>query len=232
MNSLTTLDPALAAKIVKPITQQFIELISGIKNEQLAFPTLLSAIVIFISLLFSNVVTLLEIHNKAYLRNIIAPVDDLIFTAGLALTNFIVVAFQIIVLFLVAQFVFRLDVFGNISALLAITALLAAIFIFAGMTIAYLSKTNQSSILMTTFVALAFFLFSNAINSLEAMPKLAATIAQFNPVVIANSALKKILIYNLPISFSIPETTMLLLYTAVALTALVIISKIKNKQRF
>ncbi|MDD5181887.1 MAG: ABC transporter permease [Candidatus Nanoarchaeia archaeon] len=232
MSSLTSLDPALAAKIVKPITQQFIELITGIKNEQLAFPMLLSVIVIFISLLFSNVVTLLEIHNKAYMRNIIAPVNDMVFTAGLALTNFIVVAFQIIVLFFVAQFLFRLDVLGNISALLPITALLAAIFIFAGMTIAYLSKTNQSSILLTTFIALAFFLFSNTINSLEAMPKLAAAVAQFNPVVIANSALKKILIYNLPITFSLPETAMLLLYAAVALAALIIVSKIKNKQRF
>lgn len=232
MSSLQSLDPNLATKLVKPITQQFIELISGVKNEQLAFPMLLSAIVIFISLLFSNVVTLLEIHNKAYLRNIIAPVDDMIFTAGLALTNFIVVAFQIIVLFFVAQFAFSLDVLGNISALLPVTVLLAAIFIFAGMTIAYLSKTNQTSILMTTFVALAFFLFSNAVNSLEAMPKVAATIAQFNPIVIANSALKKILIYNLPLNFSIPEATMLLLYAAVALTALIMISKIKNKQRF
>lgn len=232
MSALENINPGLASDIVKPITQVFEELVSGIKNEQIAFPMLLTSIVVFISLLFSNVVALLEIHNKAYIRNIIAPVNDLVYTAGLALTNLLVVGFQILVLLGVAQFGFRMNVTGNIASLAPVLVLLTLIFIFIGMSFAYFSKTTQSSILMTTFVALGFFLFSNAVTSLEAMPKLAAAVAQFNPVVIANSALKKILIYNLPVAFMIPETVMLLVYTAVALTALVVISKIKNRQRF
>ncbi len=221
-----------AEKIVKPITQEFLQLRSGVKGVQLAFPILLTTVIVFISLLFANIITLLEIYNKAYTRNILAPVNDLLYTAGMALTNFIVIFFQVCILLLVAQFKFNVDIAGHIWQMLPVAIIMIFIFVFIGMIVAYLSNNIQTSILITTFVALAFFLLSDLLNTLEAMPIIAAAVAKLNPVVVANAMFRKIIFFDIPLSALTAELAVLLAYLIATGVLLVCVSKRKNKRRF
>lgn len=231
MQSLLSLDPGLAQKLVKPIAQNFTALLANIKNIQLSFPLLLAAIGLFISLLFSNIVTLLEVHSKAYLRNIIAPVNDIIYTSGLVVTNFIIILFQVGILLIIAQTRFEVNVIGHLGQLLFVTMLFILIFIFLGMIIAYLFKSVQASVLTTTFVALLVYLFSDAVAPLEAMPQLAATIAALNPVVLLEGIAKKLLLFDFGLYYMQTEIILLGVYAAVLLGILIIVSKIRNKRR-
>ncbi|MDP2749713.1 MAG: ABC transporter permease [Nanoarchaeota archaeon] len=231
INEISKFDSSLAQKLIKPITQSFQQLKSGVKNIQLAFPILLTTVIVFISLLFANIIALLEIYNKAYTRNILAPVDDVIYTIGIALTNFIVVSFQIFVLLLVAQFSFKIAIASHIWSMLPVLILLVFIFVFLGMIIAYISNNIQTSILITTFGALVFFLLSDILNALESMPKPAAIVAMYNPVVIANSMFRKILFFDIPLKYMTFELGLLFLYAVITFILLVLISKKKNKQR-
>lgn len=231
LEAFSELDPSLAEKIVKPITQTFTEAIDDLKDIQLAFPMLLLTVAIFISVIFSNILTSIEINNKAYTRNIIAPVNDSIFVIGMAITNFIIVIFQITVLFIVSQTRFGVDIIGNLPALIPIVAVLIFTFVFIGMIVSYLTKNPQTSILLATFISLAFFLLSDAVNAVEAMPIVAAKIASMNPVVIVNSMLRKIIFFDIPISEMASSFMMILIYMIIALVALIVVSKIKNKQR-
>ena len=231
MSGLSEINPSLAGRIAKPITQSFKALVGEVKDIQLAFPILLSTVIIFISMIFSNIITSLEINNKAYTRNILAPVNDITYTAGLAVTNFLVVSFQVAVLLAVAQLNFGIEVTSHLGEIIPISVVLILIFVFIGMVLAYMSKTIQTSILSSTFLALAFFLFSDALNALEAMPQLASKIAVFNPVVIVNSMLRKVLFFDISISGLQAQAGLLIIYMAAAALLLVIVSKIKNKQR-
>lgn len=232
LKEISRFDSSDAEKIVKPISQEFQQLKQGVKGVQLAFPILLTTVIVFISLLFANIITLLEIYNRAYTRNILAPVNDLLYTSGMALTNFIVVFFQICILLLVAQFKFNVDIAGHVWQILPIVIIMVFIFVFIGMIIAYLSGNIQTSILITTFVALAFFLLSDLLNTLEAMPILAAAVAKLNPVVVANAMFRKIIFFDVSLSGQISQLAVLLAYMAVAFIVLVLISKRKNKKRF
>jgi ABC-type multidrug transport system permease subunit len=231
MKDLSKLDPSLASKLVKPITQSFSALVQDVKDIQLAFPLLLSTIIIFISLLFSNIITLLELTNKAYTRNILAPVNDIVYTAGIAITSSIIIFVQVIVLLIVAQTQFLVNILPNLWSIIPVVLLLILTFVFIGMIIAYLSKNIQTSILLSTFIALIFFLFSDSMNALEAMPQLASEIAAFNPIVIANSIFRNIFFFGIKLEQMPVHIGFLAFYAIVAATALIIISKKKNKQR-
>jgi ABC-type multidrug transport system permease subunit len=229
--ALSAVEPSLASKISKPITQSFTAVVKNARDVQLAFPILLSTVIIFISIIFSNIITSLELNNKAYIRNMLAPVSDLLYTAGMALTNFIIIIVQVAVLLIVTQTRFAVDVFSHLGPMVLIVIVITLLFVFIGMLLAYLSKNIQTSILMSTFVALAFFLFSDTINALESMPALASRIAAYNPVVVINTMLRRIIFFNAALSDMQLELILLIAYAVLAMILLVIVSKIKNRQR-
>jgi ABC-type multidrug transport system permease subunit len=231
LEQLSKLNPSLAEKLIKPILRSYEPLDSDLENIEVSFPTLLTLIVVFISILFANIVTLTELNSKAYLRNLIAPVNDLVFMLGLILTNFFVVMFQVIVLMAVAQMKFKIDMFSIFWPTMLVVTLLSLIFIFIGMIIAYTFNNEQSSILTATFTSLAFFLFSNIVTPLEAMPPLATGIALNSPFVLAQSVFKKLIMYQLPLGISIIELAKLAAYCLLFFFILVLVAKTKNRSR-
>ena len=231
MAGLSKIDPELAQKLAKPIAQSFNSLLKELKNIQNVFPVLLTTVIIFISLLFANIVSLLEINNKAYHRNLIAPVNDLVYVLGLIFTNFIVISFQVSVLLVVSQTRFGIDVLSNIWPVIYVSVLLIFIFIFLGMILAYIFKNEQTSILTTTFMALAFFLFSDVVTPLEAMPKVASVFAALNPMVIAEEIIRRVVLFNLPVFVLADKFLMLGIYFLVLLLVLLVVAKIKNARR-
>ncbi|MBN1502179.1 ABC transporter permease [Candidatus Woesearchaeota archaeon] len=228
---LSKLNPTLAEKLVKPILQSFEPLMRNIKNIKLAFPSLLAQIIIFISILFANIVTLSELNSKAFLRNLIAPVNDLVYTLGLLITNLIVVLFQTGVLLAVAQFKFNIEITQIILPIIFVCILISLVFIIIGMVFAFVFSNEQTSILLTTFAALTFFLFSDIIAPLETMPLVAANIAYYNPFVLVQKIFRKIIIFDIPLGYSISELTILLGYLTLCTALLILISKLTNKKR-
>jgi ABC-type multidrug transport system permease subunit len=231
MEDFSRLDPSFASRLVKPITQSFEPLVKDVKDVQLAFPMLLTVVIIFISMLFSNMIALLEIHNRAYIRNILAPVNDFIYTSGMALTSFIVISAQVAVLLVLAQTRFGVEIVSRIWSVVPIVAVLIFVFIFIGMTVAYISKNMETSILLSTVLALGFFLFSNALNALEAMPVIAAYVAFFNPVVAVNSMFRMIFFFNVSLSQMPYHLILMIFYLLGTCYLLIKVSKKKNRQR-
>ncbi|MEM2131602.1 MAG: ABC transporter permease, partial [Candidatus Woesearchaeota archaeon] len=199
---LSKLEPGLAEKLIKPILQNFEPVKPGLENIKVAFPGMLAIIIIFISALFSNIVSLTEFNSKAFFRNNIAPINLLIFIFGLIITIMLVVFLQVFVLLFVAFYSFKINVFSNFLSLFFVIFLLSLIFIFIGLIIAILIRNDQASILTTTFLVLAFFLFSDSITPIEVMPISAAFFASKNPFVLASGLFRKILIFDLGIDLN------------------------------
>lgn len=230
VKAFSRLDPAMAEKLITPFIQDYEPILPGISNIQQAYPGMIAIIVIFISILFANIVTLSEVNSKAFFRNLLAPVSRLTFVFGLVITTLVIVFFQIFVLLLVGQFSFGIDVFSGFGSLALIIVMLSLFFLMLGMIIAILVRSEQSSVLTTTFVALGFFLFSNSVTPIEIMPKLAGVFASLNPYVIATTAFRKVLIFNLGPQLLMPELLQLGAYLTVGLVVLVLVSlrKLKN----
>lgn len=228
---LNKVNPDLAEKLVKPISYSYEVTLKGAKNIQLTFPQLSVIIIMFIALLFSNVSTLIEINNKAYLRNLVAPVDDIIYIIGLLLTSTVLIFVQVLVLFAVAQFKFGIAISSVFWQVSFIAVLLILFFVLLGMILAYLFKSVQSSILVTTFLSLIFFMFGNTIAFIESMPPIIGTISAYNPLVLCEYLFKQVELYNTPLAVVSSRIWVLVAYNVVLLAILIVLAKQKNKNR-
>ena len=231
LEQLSELHPEFAERLVRPIVSEYQILLPGAGNIQISFPQLLVIIIMFIGLLFSNIATLTEINGRAYLRNLIAPVDDVIYFAGLFLTSIVIVFFQILVLFAVAQAKLGVEVYSVFWQMSLVSILLISVFILTGMIFAYIFGSVQSSILVTTFSALLFFLFGNTISPMEAMPGFARLISRYNPLVIGQYLVKEIQLFRLPLGIISPKIILLLVYIGALCVLAIMLFKANNRRR-
>jgi ABC-type multidrug transport system permease subunit len=225
------LDKDLGEKIINPITYNYETILKDSKNIQISFPFLCVMIIMFISMLFSNISTLIEINDKSYLRNIIAPVRNRTYFFGMFITSSLIVFFQIMILFFVAQLKFGVNVINVFPKLMFITYMLISVFILIGMCFAYISKSIQSSILITTFFALILFIFANTIAPLETMPTIAENIAEYNPLIIGEFLMKSVQLFNMPITFLLKDISILIIYIIILMSLTLYLSKKKSESR-
>jgi ABC-type multidrug transport system permease subunit len=228
---LSRIQPGLAEKLIKPILSDYTALLKNVTNIQTSFPQLLVIIIMFLALLFSNIATLMEIHNKAYLRNLIAPVNDIIYVIGLLLTTVMIVFFQIVVLFIVAQTRLGIMIVPALGSICLITLLMIFIFVLLGMLFAYLFNKVQSSILITTFSALLFFLFSNTLAPIEAMAGFARFLSSYNPLVIGEYLIKEVQLMQTPLGILLPKILLLVIYNLILFFIVVMLAKENNLKR-
>jgi len=228
---LGELHPELAEKLVKPIVSSYVLLLKGATNIQISFPQLLVIIIMFISLLFANIATINEINDRAYFRNLIAPVDSIIYFAGLFITSVVIVFLQILVLFLVAETRLGIDIKSIFWQISAISVMLISFFILVGMLFAYLFRSVQSSILMTTFVALLFFLFGNTIAPMESMPALARLASSYNPLVFGEYMIKQVQLFGSSLDAILPQLALLAIFIGVMLLLAIMMFKASAMRR-
>ncbi|MCX8147268.1 MAG: hypothetical protein N3D84_02275, partial [Candidatus Woesearchaeota archaeon] len=100
-----------------------------------------------------------------------------------------------------------------------------------GMIFAYLFRSTQSSVLVTTFSALIFFLFSNTLAPIEAMPPIAKFLSYHNPIVIGELLIKEVQLFNIPLILLASKIILLGAYVIILFISLLILAKIKNRRR-
>lgn len=179
--------------LADPITTDFRPLLENFTNVYFLFPTILIMIIVFVSMLLSNIITLNEMHSPAYLRNFTIPVSSYVFETGVFISSGLISLFQISVLLVFSQYNLGIPVFSNITEILPLIILVIAVFNVIGMNIAYLIRHEQTSILVSTIISIGAFIFSNSLLPLKVMPKIAADIASYNPIVISSELLRRTL---------------------------------------
>jgi hypothetical protein len=189
-----------AESIVSPVKTE-IETVTGKKTHlSYLFPTLVVLIIMFICILLSSTITVREKVSKAYFRNFITPTNDFMFMLGGYFTNIFVVGLQVFVLFLAASYFFKgalLDVIGPLVLLLFI---ISTLFILIGIFIGFVFKSEETSTLGAISVGSLLLFFSNAILPIETLPSYISAVAKYNPFVISEGVLKRILLFNAPLS--------------------------------
>lgn len=205
-NAETIVDPVKTE--VEPITQKTTHLST-------LFPTMLVLLVMFVSLLLSSTVIIREKLSKAFFRNFITPTHDLIFMIGHYLTNASVVGFQLAIIFAVSFYFFKGDllaIFGNLVLVLFITA---TIFILMGMIIGYIFNSEETSTLAAISTGSLMLFFSNTILPIETLPDYIRIIANYNPFVLSESILKRIMLFDVHLSAVSVSLYMLLCFIAI-----------------
>ena len=204
-----------AQTIVSPITTK-IEQVSS-RNTHLSFllPTFLVLIVMFISILLAATTVIREKTAKAYFRNFITPTKTITQLIGNFISNGLVVTLQLIILFGIGFFFLKFPLTISTTSVFFILLLIAGFFIMLGTVIGYVFRTEETATLGAIGAASIMLFFSNTILPLETLPQTARQIVGYNPFVISEQIIRRLILFNTHISTF--KTQLLILVGLVAL---------------
>lgn len=171
------------------------DLPSTINNVFLIFPMLISIIISFTSLVLSNMFVLKQISNKSYLRELITPTRDMTFLFSDYLVNLFFVAIQGFVLFLIGFYWFGVTI-DKLGFFIVAIFLASSIFIFIGMSIAYLIRNQSLSMLISIFLLILLLILSDLLAPSALANPLIRLFIEINPLIILERILTDVLILN------------------------------------
>ncbi len=217
ISSIDSIQVKEAGSIATPIKTKINPISQDKKNWNFLFPTLVALIIMFVSILLATTLVMREKNTAAYFRNFITPTGEFTFIIGTFLTCLIILVFQLAIIFGQAAFFLKNELILVILMVIVSLLIIASTFILLGMMLGYAFKSEETSILAAMSVSAFLLFFSNTILPIETIPPSMSWIASFNPFVVADSVLKKLLLFKGSFSSIATELYVLLSYFTVFL---------------
>ena len=195
------------------------------------FPSLIILLILMVSIMLSSNLVIMEKTSRAYFRNFTTPTSDITFIGANYLTTFIVALLQVIIVLIIAAFIFKTDLLAGIALVLLIAFLAITIFSFIGLIIGHFYSSEETASIASISIASLFLLLSNLILPLESMPQAVIRIAQYNPFVMASELLKKAILFGATIQSVYMDLIILGGYCLVIFMVLIFVQQV-SKFRF
>jgi ABC-type multidrug transport system permease subunit len=193
LNSLTLRD---SNKIAMPITTNLNPIVQEKTHINYMFPGVIVLLIMFISLFFASSLMIMEKNSKAYMRNLLTPVHDIVFIISNYITSLIIVLFQVTMIFGILKAFDLISFSGNFFLLMLIVIIASTLFVLIGMCIGYIFSTPQGAIISSFSVSGVFLLLSGLMIPIEAIPSKMVRLIEFNPFMITLDAIRKIMFYS------------------------------------
>lgn len=205
-------------KIVSPISTEIKPLVSEKTHLGNTFPSLLVLVLLFSGILLASTIIINEKSSSAYFRNFITPTYDIVFILGNFFSNIIIIMLQLFIIFTVMILVTKTAISQSVMSNVYIALfLIASTFVLIGTLIGYLFKSSETANLAAVSVSAILLFFSNTILPIETLPFGIRRIAEFNPFVIGEGLLRKILIFGEPLKNLLIPVLTLIIYIIVLL---------------
>ncbi|MEK6984546.1 MAG: ABC transporter permease [Nanoarchaeota archaeon] len=163
---------------------------------QTIFPTMLLLITLFLSLLISSFTCLSTINSSVHERLRLVRRIFVHEILSVYIASLIIMAMPIFCVLLLGNYLFKIPIFDNYLFILIVLFMLASVFIFVGMMLAYLIKKESITLVVVTFILAFLIFFSGFLLPVERMSKLAYSLAPDFPVKIVHMAFNKIVFYG------------------------------------
>ena len=226
----------LAEEILNPIPTKYNSVAGneeGQTGQELKFfdyilPGLITMVIMFASILLTATLTIKERKTKAYLRSILTPTSKGIFTLGNYVTASIIILIQAIILLAITKLFFGSNIAIPFGLTFPSILIISSFFILAGIIIGNIFSSEETGVIASVCIGIIFLISSSMIMSIEAMPKILGGIIRYTPFVLAETTLRKIAIFQLPLANIIPELIILVGYLIVSV---IIISMLQSSQK-
>lgn len=207
--SLNSYKSVSADDVVSPIETRIEAISADSNNGDYVVPIMISLIALFGAILLSSTFVLKEKKTKAFFRNFMAPTFNITFITSTYLTCLIILLLQFVFIFIGVQYILGVNIVPILGPLAVVLLVALLAFISIGMFIGYLFRSDETVIFSSMIVAALLLFFSNIILPLENISKELIKFLKFNPLVVTNLALKKIILFNLGFSTILNELLIL-----------------------
>ena len=202
INQISVLEPE---KIVSPIKTKIESINASSNNRDYLLPTILALIAMFGGILISSTFVLKERKTKAFFRNFITPTWDFTLIFGSYLSCLIILTLQFILVFAGIEWILKVSLIDSILPVSLVLFLSLTLFIFMGMFIGYVFKSEETTIFASVLIAAGLMFFSNTILPIETLSGSFKKFVLFNPLVVLDISLKKIILFDFNYSQILPE---------------------------
>jgi ABC-type multidrug transport system permease subunit len=219
-----------AQSIVNPIKTTIKPVSAKSGNLNFIFPYFIMLIIVFIGIMLSSSIIIMEKTSKAYFRNFTTPTKDLTFVMSVFLTSFIVVVLQLVLILGLAYLFLNTALFA--SMLLTVLLVLAAISLFTllGMVIGYMFNSQEAVTMASISVGSALIFLSNLILPLENMSPVLQQISKYNPYVVCSELLKKLTLFSSTFREVYKDFIIIGIYLVILFTLVMLIEKASKIQ--
>ncbi|MCF7860775.1 ABC transporter permease [Candidatus Woesearchaeota archaeon] len=200
LNAINGIDIGDASTIVSPIKTDIKTVIPEKTHLNYMIPALIVLIIMFVSILLSSTLVLMEKNTRAFFRNFVTPTNSVTFVLGTYLTALIMIFVQTIIIGFIYYGLFLNEFSSSIIIASLILVLIISLFTLVGMLIGYLFNSEETATIASICVGSLFLFLSDILLPLESMPETARQFVQYNPFLLASETLKKILLFDQPIS--------------------------------
>jgi len=225
--SLNTIKVRDATTIVNPIVTDIRPIAPEKSHLHYIFPTLLTLIIMFSAVLLSSMSEIVEKKDGAYFRNFISPAGNFIFLIASFVTDFAIIAFQLIIFLGMSLLFLDIGTFSN-PGLLIILFAVVSFFILLGILIGRIFNSEEGGVLFSIVITSAMLFFSGTILPIENMSGIVYKISGFNPFVLSETLFRKSIIHGLGISLIWEGLLLILAWTALVVLFILIADKLKK----
>ncbi len=219
-----------AESIVNPITTTIKPVSAKTNNLNFIFPYVIILIIVFISIMLSSTMIIMEKNSKAYFRTFTTPTKAITFITSIFLTNVLVVVVQLFFILILAYYFLQTSILANIGLTLLVITGAITLFTLLGMIIGYMFKSQEAATMASISVGSVLLFLSNLILPLETMSVYIQEAAKYNPYVVASELLKKITLFNSTFTEVHFDFMLLGLYILIALVLVFVVERISRVQ--
>ncbi len=215
--------------ITRPIEKDIKPVVTEQSQLSFYFPYLVIVVIMFIGLMLSSTLVIMEKSSKAFFRNTISPVREHMFIIASFFTVIIVLILQAMIIFSLFSFYFGKDITGNFPAIGL--ALFAAMFLFSilGIIIGSLFQTEETGTIASISLTAVFIFMSDLVLPLEKLPANIAVIAKsYNPFMLCSDILRRAIVHKAGIEELGTMLQTIGIYIFVLITSLLLIYYLKR----
>ena len=179
-----------ADKIVSPIKTD----IKGIETEitylEGLFPSLLVVIIMFVSILLSTSLIMMEKKSAAYFRNKITPLSSATFFLGDYLTSLLIVFLQVLIIVIISSLLFKIHFIIPILKISPFLLFIISLFSLIGILIGKIFTSEQTAAVAAVSISTIFLFLSDVIIPIGMIPEAIRNIVRYSPLVLSTDFLK------------------------------------------
>lgn len=186
-----------ASSVVSPIKTRIEPVTLDSNSKDYMVPIMLALIALFGSILLSSTMILKEKKTKAFFRNFMAPVNNVMFILATYLTCMFILFIQFVFIVIGIEWVLDMNIVPILGPLSLVLFAALSVFVGLGMLIGYLFRSEETVIFSSMIIASLLMFFSNAILPLENISSGIMNILKYSPLVLSSEAIKKIMLFRL-----------------------------------
>ena len=228
-DSISSIEVTEAEKIASPISTSIKPVTTDKTYLNYLFPSLIVMVIMFISILLSSTLVIMEKKSKAFFRNFISPAKDIVFISATYLTSMLLLVLQLIIILVVSSVLFKAQIITNFVNIGITLLLIASLFTLFGMFVGYLFNTEETTTLASISFGTVFLFLSNVLIPLESMPEYFMKIAKYNPFVIGETAVRKVLLFQTGLSGIKHDLFLLMGYCVIAFVLIIMVQKLSKR---